>query len=141
MSYDKALALAPDDADILISRANALAMLERFAEAEAVYSAVIARSPKLALASAHKALAVKEQGRFAEARKLFEQTLAIAPDDHMSAYALARLMLAMGDWRNAWPLSNAAPRCRNLLTRRSIIRAGTASRPAISGWCCCRNKT
>ena len=47
---------------------------------------------------------MKEQGRFAEARKLFEQALAIAPDDHMSAYALARLMLLMGDWRNAWPL-------------------------------------
>jgi tetratricopeptide (TPR) repeat protein len=104
-SYDKALALAPDDAGILINRANALAMLERFADAEAVYDAIIKRDPKLALAYAHKALALKEQGRFAEARKLFEQALTVAPDDHATAYGLARLMLQMGDWSPAvWPL-------------------------------------
>ncbi len=104
ISYDRAIALAPDDANILMNRANALAMLERFAEAEAVYDDVIKRNPKLTLAFAHKALAVKEQGRLAEARKLLEQTLAAAPDDHTSAYALARLLLQTGDWRNAWPL-------------------------------------
>ncbi len=104
-SYDKALALTPDDAGILMNRANALAMLERFADAEAVYDEVIKRDPKLALAYAHKALALREQGRLAEARKLFEQALTLAPDDHMTAYGLARLMLTMGDWSAAvWPL-------------------------------------
>ena len=103
-SYDKALALAPKDTGILMNRANALAMLGRFAEAEAVHDEVIKRNPKLAIAYTHKALAAKEQGRFDEARKLFEQALTIEPDDHATAYALARLMLLMGDWRDAWPL-------------------------------------
>ena len=105
VSYDKAIALAPGDPSILMNRANALAMLDRFGEAEAVYDEVIKRNPKLALAYAHKGLAVKEQGRFEEARKLFEQALTIAPDDHATAYGLARLMLMMGDWSPAvWPL-------------------------------------
>jgi tetratricopeptide (TPR) repeat protein len=104
-SYDKALALMPDDAGILMNRANALAMLERYDEAVTIYDAVIRRDPKLALAYAHKALAVKELGRLPEARKLFEQALTLAPDDHMTAYGLARLMLTMGDWSPAvWPL-------------------------------------
>jgi tetratricopeptide (TPR) repeat protein len=103
-SYDKALALAPKDSGIQMNRANALVMLGRMEDAEPVYDQIIKLTPKLHLAYAHKGLAVKQLGRFEEARKLLEQALAMQPDDHATAYALARLMLLMGDWRNAWPL-------------------------------------
>ena len=88
----------------MVNRANALAMLGRFAESEQAYGDAIARDPKLSIAYAHKGLAVKHQGRFAEARKLMEQALAMQPKDADSAFALAQLMLLTGDWRPAWPL-------------------------------------
>lgn len=102
--FDRAMTLAPHDSRLLLNRAGALALLERFEEADAIYDEVIGVEPKLALAYARKGLAVKAMGRFAEARELIERAHAMDGDDATTAYALGRLLLQTGDWKNAWPL-------------------------------------
>ncbi|HUH83326.1 MAG TPA: tetratricopeptide repeat protein [Stellaceae bacterium] len=103
-SYEKAIALAPDDPNLQVSRADTLSMLGRFAEGEAAYNVVIKRNPKFALPYAYKGLAVKHQGRLAEARALMEEARRLDPNDANNSYHLALITLLMGDWRAGFPL-------------------------------------
>jgi len=77
--YDRALALAPDMAEIHYNRANALQSLARLDEAVAGYDRAIALRPDLVEAYANRGVALRALRRFAEAVANFDHAIALKP--------------------------------------------------------------
>ena len=78
-SYDRAIALKPDNAEALINRGNALKDLNRFEEALASYYKAVALKPDSAEAFNYLAIELMELGRLDEARSAVEQAINLAP--------------------------------------------------------------
>lgn len=94
-SYDRALALAPDQPVVLANRGNVLRQLGRADDALASYDRALAVSPDLVAALSSRGLVRQEAGRLEEALADCERALALSPDDPdvlaNSAVALRRL--------------------------------------------------
>jgi len=78
-SYDRALALRPDLAEIHYNRANSLQSLARLDEAVAGYDRAIALRPDMAEAYANRGVALQALRRFAEAVANFDHAIALKP--------------------------------------------------------------
>ncbi len=79
-SYDKALALKPDQADTHNNRGIALASLQRLDEALASYGRAIALKPDYAQAYNNRGTILSGRGRHAEALADFNQAIALDPN-------------------------------------------------------------
>lgn len=79
-SYDKSLALAPDQADVHYRRGNALAALRRADEAVASYALAARLRPGFADALNNRGNALMALGRAAEAVASYDEALACRPD-------------------------------------------------------------
>lgn len=82
---EKMLARRPDDLDLLLVRADALRLLTRWVDAEALFSTVLAQRPRSAHALAGRFIVRRAGGRTAEARTDLDALIAIAHDDHAAA--------------------------------------------------------
>ena len=90
-SYDRALALAPDNAEALCNKGRALHGLDALGEAAAAYRAALALRPTYAKAWRFLGDALAESGATAEAEDSFRKALALAPADGETLAALAAL--------------------------------------------------
>jgi tetratricopeptide (TPR) repeat protein len=86
ISWDKALAIQPDDHQALYNKGNALSALGRKQEAIAAYDQALAIQPDDHQALYNKGVALSALGRKQEAIAAYDQTLAIQPDDHQALY-------------------------------------------------------
>jgi predicted O-linked N-acetylglucosamine transferase (SPINDLY family) len=93
-SYDRALVLAPRNADTLTSRADTLCDLGRPEEALADYGRALAINPRLVAALVNSGVLLRDQGRPAEALASHDRALAVAVDD---AEAWANRGIALHD--------------------------------------------
>ena len=80
LSYDRALALKPDYAEVHGNRGNALKELKRFEEALSSYDRVLVLKPDYAEAQYSRGLVLRELKRFDEALSSFNRALALKPD-------------------------------------------------------------
>ncbi len=79
-SYDKGLAINPDDASAWFIRGAELGILGRPAEALASFDKSIAINPDDAYAWNFRGVALHELGRYAEAVASYDKAIAINPD-------------------------------------------------------------
>ena len=79
-SYDRALALRPDSAEVLFNRSSTLFALKRFAEALASYDRALKVRPDYAEALCNRGLTLHELKRFAEALVSYDRALKVRPD-------------------------------------------------------------
>jgi len=79
-SYDRSLALDPDNADALNNRGSALHELEQFDEALASYNRALAIRPNHAEACFNAGNALQELKRYEEALVSYDRALAITSD-------------------------------------------------------------
>lgn len=79
-SYDRALALRPDQADVLSNRGNFLLALNRIDEALASYDRALAVRPNYAEAFSNRGSALERAGRFEEALENYDRALSLRPD-------------------------------------------------------------
>jgi len=79
-SFDRALALRPDDAEAHINRGNALRELKRIDEALASYDRAIAVRPDYVEAFNNRSVMLQELRQFDEALASLDRALALRPD-------------------------------------------------------------
>ena len=79
-SYDRALAVQPDHADVLNNRGNTLRELNRHDEALASYDRAISLRPDYADAFYNRGNALQDLRRFDEALASYDCALAVRPD-------------------------------------------------------------
>jgi tetratricopeptide (TPR) repeat protein len=78
-SFDRALDLQPEHAEVLANRGAALHELKRFEEALAGFDRALALRPDLAEAHSNRGNTLRELGRFAEAIASYDRALALRP--------------------------------------------------------------
>jgi thioredoxin-like negative regulator of GroEL len=104
-TYDAALALAPDDIDLLGKRAMVARFLGDFSAAERDYDAILARRPMDASALKERA-ELRRQTPGADRLAAMQAALAaVAPDSKEAStlhFALAKTFEDQGDARRAW---------------------------------------
>jgi len=111
VSYDRALVVRPDDADVLNNRGNALKKLRRFNEALASYDQALSKRPDFAEALNNRGVTLNELGRFDEALANFDRACTLRPDfaeafnnRGMTLFRLERLDEALEDYSSALEL-------------------------------------
>ena len=101
LSYDKALALKPDQADVYNNRGIALAGLQQFDEALASYGRAIALKPDYAQAFNNRGTVLSGCGRTAEAMADFSQAIALDPGYVRAFINRASLLASLGRYEDA----------------------------------------
>jgi tetratricopeptide (TPR) repeat protein len=97
---NKDLKLNPDRVHSLTLKAYALQRLNRLDEAKDTYRKIIQREPKNVLAYNNLGTLLDQDGKYADAAKMFEQAVAIDPKQDVTLHNLA--------WINASRLNNPA---------------------------------
>jgi predicted O-linked N-acetylglucosamine transferase (SPINDLY family) len=95
-AYDAALTQGLGDANLLYSRANALAMLNRLDQAVAAYESCLALDPAHISAHYNRATMFARQQRWADALAGLDKTLALAPQMAEAWNNRAGVLQAMG---------------------------------------------
>lgn len=120
-----------------LGRARAARLAGRFAEAESLYRAALARFPRDADLQVSLGLVIAFQGRYDEARAAFERALALAPGSVDARLGLARVDLFSGNLdaaeaRAAAVLAEAplSPDARSLAARIRLARGDAAGAEA-----------
>jgi protein O-GlcNAc transferase len=96
-SLQKAVALAPDVAEMRFGLGNALFSQSKSEEAVASYAFAISLDPEFAAAHANLGRALLALGQFKEAAKNFEQATILEPDLGEAHVGLAQALLAQGE--------------------------------------------
>jgi tetratricopeptide (TPR) repeat protein len=99
--FDKARALAPDDADILYQHANALLSLDRPREALAEFQAVLARAPHHVEAHINSGLARATLGLTEAALADFDAALMLLPNHPIAHFNRGGVLLQLARYADA----------------------------------------
>lgn len=102
--WDKALAIDPDDAEIAVSRAQALSDNDQPEEAIASLQAFESRHPSLEIVSFSLGTVLARQKRFKEAEREFEECVRTAPNDSSARLSLGRIFFLEEDYSQIPPL-------------------------------------
>jgi tetratricopeptide (TPR) repeat protein len=97
---DKDLKLNPDRVHSLTLKGYALQRLNRLEEAKVSYRQIVQREPKNVLAYNNLGTLLDQEGKYADAAKMFEQAVAIDPNQDVTLHNLA--------WINASRLNKPA---------------------------------
>ena len=123
--FERALARAPESAEVLRERGVALQRLGRFEEAEKSYRAAIARRPDSWAAYNYLGSFLFSRGRNTEAAAVFRQALKLAPDNarvwsNLGAvlHELDRYEEAEAAWENSIRFHRTASALSNIATLR-----------------------
>jgi len=94
---DETLTQHPDDAQLLLVKANALNQAGRYSESADAYQALIEKRPDRALFRVEQARSLIAAGRWAEAERNLEKAYKDFPHSGDVAYALAQTLLTAPD--------------------------------------------
>jgi Flp pilus assembly protein TadD/predicted O-methyltransferase YrrM len=94
--YDKALAIAPDDADALMGKGGALAAIGHPEEAIQCFRRAAKILPKVAAVHRDFGAAMFDLGRWDEGIAAFQRALAIAPADPVALTGLGEMLVEVG---------------------------------------------
>jgi protein O-GlcNAc transferase len=97
-SLQRALALAPDDAQARMYLGAALADLRKFDDAVASYQGTLAREPDNARVHCYLGNVFRIQNKLNEAIACFERAVTLAPDDADALTAWFRAKQIICDW-------------------------------------------
>lgn len=75
--YDIALAIDPDDSNVLVNKGDALTNLGRYEEAKQCYDKVLAQKPNSSMALYNKACIIALQGETDESLNLLEKAISL----------------------------------------------------------------
>ena len=114
-SFDLALGLRPHSAEIYNNRGVVLARLSRPEEALECFSQAVLRNPDHAESYTNAGNTLKGLRRYREALQHFDRALSIRPDEPMTIWSKALLKLALGEFRDGWPLYEARFRLAHLI--------------------------
>src|SRR5271167_3795889 len=106
-SFDQAVRLDRNNADALNNRGAVLVRLSRPAEALDDFVNAVRCKPDYADAYTNLGNTQKGLGRYHEALRSLDTALSLKPDDAMALWSKAVLKLAMGAFRDGWPLYEA----------------------------------
>jgi len=95
---------APELAEAWRNFADALAALERFAQAENAYRKAATLRPDAQWALWGLAGFLQKTGRWTDAEPLFAKAMAVAPPSPQLRLAYGHLLLGIGDFARGWPL-------------------------------------
>ncbi len=101
-SYDRALAIRPDDLQALSNRSVALDELGRHDEALAGFAKALSIRPDYPPALSNRGNTLRALKRFAEARASYDKALALAPDFADCRFNRALLLLLLGRFAEGW---------------------------------------
>lgn len=96
--------------EALNNRGAVLVRLFRPAEAVEDFIGAVIRRPDYVDAYINAGNAQKGLGRYQEALRNFERALSLRPDDPIATWSMAVLKLALGEFRDGWPLYEARMR-------------------------------
>lgn len=102
--YDRATALRPDYADAFYNQGLVLTSLGRHDEAVARFDRTIGLQPDHADAHTGRGHALVTLRRHDEARASYDRAIALEGDDVRARFGKASLELALGNYRDGWPL-------------------------------------
>lgn len=107
--FERALALAPTDIDVLHQAAIMLGELGRFDEAIALQRYVAARDPVTSSRYHNLGWSYFSDGRWDESMAAFRQTVMLSPDAQWAHYHLAVLLLIKGEPGEALAMAEKEP--------------------------------
>jgi tetratricopeptide (TPR) repeat protein len=139
-SYDKALALRPDDPSTHYNRGNALMQLGRYEGASASYDSAISLRPDYAEAYSNRGNALMELKRAQEALASFDAAIALKPDyaeahsNRGNAHGAQAAGRALASYDRRCSSSRAVPRSAQPQQRPAALeRAEERCRATIGG--------
>jgi tetratricopeptide (TPR) repeat protein len=103
-SFDRAVALDPGSHEAANNRGAVLVRMFRPAEALADFLRALALKPDHVEAHVNMGITLRGLGRYQEAVGSFDRALALKPDDPTATWCKATLKLALGEFREGWPL-------------------------------------
>jgi len=106
-SFGRALRLDPDSPEALNNRGAVLVRLFRPAEALNDFARAVARRPDYTDAYINAGNTEKGLGQYPAALRHLDRALALRPDDPVATWSKAVLKLAIGEFREGWPLYEA----------------------------------
>ena len=118
-TFQRALSLRPESADVLGNVGNSLLALKRFDEALAHYERALAMSPNDAALLTNRGNALQEMRRLDEAIASYERALAIKPDQNHALGGLAACVLLSCDWSRRDQVVDQV--CQHVRGRKSSI--------------------
>jgi tetratricopeptide (TPR) repeat protein len=101
-AFQRAIALAPDNAELHYNLGNALLAAGDPVAAEAAFLRALALAPAHIGAITNLGTAMKDQGRLAEAETLLRGAIAMAPDNADLRFNLALTLLIAGKFTEGW---------------------------------------
>ena len=119
-SYDRALAIKPDDDSVWNNRGNTLGKLGRLEEAIASYDRALQINPEKVSAWNNRGVALGNLGRLEAAMASFAQALAIKPDDD-SALFNKKITARKLKWQKLTQLGNYFSRLNLFLQRGNLV--------------------
>ena len=128
-SFDIALAIEPALPEVLNNRGVALFDLDRPEEAVTSFERALALRGAPADTYTNMGMALRALGRYREALESFARTLARKPDDSKATFASAFVRLALGDFKQGWPLYEVRLRDPELGTAPRTFVAPRWERP------------
>jgi tetratricopeptide (TPR) repeat protein len=124
-SYDKALALQPDQAEILDNRGTVLRMLNRLEDALASHERALALSPDMTLAWVNRGSALAGLSRFAEALESFGRAIARDPGSALAHSNRGGALHKLERFREALESHNVAVALAPALGHAHVSRGQT----------------
>jgi tetratricopeptide (TPR) repeat protein len=101
-AYERAIALAPEDADLLyVVKADLLGDLQRDQEALVAYAQALRLNPHLAVAYSNLGVLLYHMQHVEEAIRAFEQAIALEPAEVKYYHNLCEVLEQLGRWREA----------------------------------------
>ena len=107
-SYDKVIALMPDNAEVYSNRGTVLQGLRRFAEALASYDKAVALMPGYADAHNNRGNALQDLQRFEEAVASYDKAIALRPDHANARNNRGNALVALRRFEDALASHDAA---------------------------------
>lgn len=134
-AYRQAIILRPTIAEAHHNLGYMLAAFERLPEAAACFQQALALRSGYAEAHYNLGNTLKRLNRLPEAEAAFRQALALRPDYADARFYLSTLLLATGQWLEAWPLYEARYEHPGFAhhTSRSLLRCPQWQGDALSG--------
>ncbi|QNA88226.1 tetratricopeptide repeat protein [Massilia sp. Dwa41.01b] len=101
-TIDRALALAPDTYDFLLTRGLLLKAMLRLDEALVCFDRTVEKRPEEPAGHSNRGMVLADLGQFEAARAAYDQALTLAPDFVQARWNRALMHLLLGNFTQGW---------------------------------------